>query len=286
MRKTLVFILLSISIPLFCQSFVVPFREESKLKILEGQISNVKIDFIFDTGASKTLISETIWNEIISVSNNYEAVRIDTFVIADGSMTIGKIYRIPKLMIKEIIVGPIEIVVIRGSNMNLLGQNFLKEFKSYTVGENSIEFNYSQNNRFFGLDMNRSVSNFGFSRLAYYETPKSQFGKTLKFNPLNSDFNETFSNIHAQNIYLTFNDKEECYIVTIKEIFSSDIFNSSIYKRFNEYSDCFQTEYGNPIEKMVNINKDEVIKWSSRTSDLVLKLDWTEQTIWAYYLKK
>lgn len=286
MKSTIFIILFSILRPLLCQSIVVPFREESKLKILEGQISNVKIEFIFDTGASKTLISETSWNEIISVSNDYDVIRFDTFMIADGSITIGKIYRIPKLMIKEIIVGPIEIAVIQGSNMNLLGQNFLKEFKSYTVSESSIEFNYSQNNTFFGLDMNRSLSNFGFSRLSYYETPKSDFGKTLKFNPSNSDFNETFSKIHAQNVFLTFNENEQCYMVTIKEIISSDVFSNLIYKRFNEYSECFQTEYGNPIEKKVTVNKDEVIKWSSRTSDLILKLDWKEQTIWAYYLKK
>jgi hypothetical protein len=287
MKKLLLIVFLTFFRHVFCQSVVVPFREESKLKILEGQIANIKIDFIFDTGASKTLVSENIWNRIESLNGEFESVRTDTFIIADGSFSVAEIYMIPKLMLSEIVVGPIEIAVIKGSNMNLLGQNFLSEFQSYTVGVNDIEFTYSSTkNKFFGLDMDRSLSDLGFSMLAYYETPISPFGKTLKFNPKITDFNQKFIKLQVQNIYLTFNEKNDCYMVTIKEIIEDGIFNNKTYGRFKEISELLQSEYGNPVERNVSNNKNEVIKWSNRTSDLVLSLDWPEQTIWVYYMKK
>jgi hypothetical protein len=75
-------------------------------------------------------------------------------------------------------------------------------------------------------------------------------------------------------------------MVTIKEIIEDGIFNNKTYSRFKEIFEFLQSKYGNPVERNVSKNKNEVIKWSNRTSDLLLSLDWPEQTIWVYYMKK
>lgn len=118
-----------------------PIKHWYGLKIIECDVEGVKMDFIFDTGASTTLISLENFNKM--VSNGFSGIPLESTEIqtADGSIVNAIVYEAKKMIIHGIELENVKFSVINKPNTsNLLGQNIFRRFQSYEIKSNTIVF--------------------------------------------------------------------------------------------------------------------------------------------------
>lgn len=118
-------------------SFDVPFREEGGVKLIPVQINGLKLDMIFDTGCSMTLISMAEANYLYSKGLLSQE---DVIGALDSQVADGRIVKNMVVNLKEVILGDQlvfhNVQASVSENMQaplLLGNEVLNRVASYTI---------------------------------------------------------------------------------------------------------------------------------------------------------
>lgn len=119
--------------------YIIPLQSKNGAKYIESVIDGVPIEFIFDTGATATLLSTEVFNKIKEKSGDYELLRVDSYQIADGSMVLANTYSADSLCLGTLCFKQIEFSVFQSENTScLLGQNIFEKLYSYEIQSNQI----------------------------------------------------------------------------------------------------------------------------------------------------
>ena len=103
--------------------------------------NSVNLDFILDSGASVVLIPEDVFSVLVrngTISKN-DILGYKTFTIADGTSSQKPVFKIKSLTIGNITVNNIEATVGEKNSDLLLGQSFIRKFKSIKIDNSSNE---------------------------------------------------------------------------------------------------------------------------------------------------
>lgn len=101
--------------------------------LLAQPAPGIKAEFLFDTGASMVLISDSLFRLI----SKYKKLQGSGKVAA--AIATGKIKTIPTYTISSLVlangcdVGPVEVAVVRGATRNLIGLNALSRLGRITI---------------------------------------------------------------------------------------------------------------------------------------------------------
>lgn len=140
MKRFLFLILSLIAIKSYSQEYLQFKKSSTGLKIVECNFSDVKLNFIFDTGASITLLTKESFNKLKSSGANLKFVRYGSAKSANGEKNTTMVYQIDRIQIGKLILKNIEFSVIdKVDNYNLLGQNIIRQFKSYQMFNDYIK---------------------------------------------------------------------------------------------------------------------------------------------------
>ena len=140
MKRLLILILILIVTTSYSQEYLQFIKSPSGLKIVECNFSDVKLNFIFDTGASTTLLTKESFNKLKSSGINLKFIRYGSAKSANGEKNTTMVYQIDRIQIGKLILKNIEFSVIdKVDNYNLLGQNIIRQFKSYQMFNDYIK---------------------------------------------------------------------------------------------------------------------------------------------------
>ena len=118
---------------------ILPVKNHSQLKWVECLVNDNPVEFIFDTGASSTTMSNATFLELIKQGLQFEYVEEKSFTMANGSTSSADIYKSGTFSIGGHRLEDVTFAVIKESNApNLLGQNVFGRFDSYIIHENHI----------------------------------------------------------------------------------------------------------------------------------------------------
>jgi clan AA aspartic protease (TIGR02281 family) len=108
---------------------------------INGKINNSSISFILDSGASETVISESVLSRITKYSKNDNIKYLDGayYNLADGSNVFCKRIRVSEMQIGDYSINNIIIAIMPKDTENLLGKNVLDKFKSWHIDKNKKE---------------------------------------------------------------------------------------------------------------------------------------------------
>ena len=103
-------------------------------------ISGIKVDFLFDTGATNTQINKKLLNQLINSGTNVKILDIEANIkYGSGNVIPGQYAIIDNLSFGDYILN--NVVVIVGNNQSsslLLGIGTLKKFKNWSVSKNGL----------------------------------------------------------------------------------------------------------------------------------------------------
>jgi hypothetical protein len=150
-----------------------PVKNDNKLKLVECLVNFSPVEFIFDTGASSTTMSQSTFLNLIKQGLSFEFVEEKSFVMANGSTSSADIYKSSTFSIGGYQLRDVTFAVINQSNApNLLGQNVFNRFESYVIHDKYIELfpanetNYEENQAYIQDNAANYVKNIvGFSIL-------------------------------------------------------------------------------------------------------------------------
>ena len=103
---------------------------------IRGKINNTSIDFILDSGASETMISESEISKVIKFSTNNKNISYldgDYFNLADGSYVFCERIKLAEMEIGSHKVENVTIAIMPGNSDALLGRNVLDKFESWHI---------------------------------------------------------------------------------------------------------------------------------------------------------
>lgn len=107
---------------------------------LDAEINEIDIDFILDTGASESIISNNIMDQIQSASNdNITHLEKSYYILADGSQVYCDRINIKSMKIGNHIIQNVIFGIMPNETDNLLGKNVLDKYKRWSVNKNLNE---------------------------------------------------------------------------------------------------------------------------------------------------
>ena len=116
----------------------IPLESLNNVYFIKVQICGIPSKFIFDSGASDVLISESIEKNLIE--NNFVSklnyLSPSLYRIADGSIVQYRRLIIPEIKVGDLLVKNVIACVSSDKNTLLLGQSFLERFSSWTIDNN------------------------------------------------------------------------------------------------------------------------------------------------------
>lgn len=119
--------------------FVIPLSEKNGVYALVGVVGKTKLEFIFDSGASETSISNEIEQRLIHAGeiskDDYLSPML--FRLADGSITSNRRVKLRRLKIGDVVVTNLSVAIGGNNSPLLIGGNFLNRFKSWTLDTSS-----------------------------------------------------------------------------------------------------------------------------------------------------
>jgi hypothetical protein len=119
--------------------YIVPIKKLNGLNYIDCVVDGEPIEFIFDTGAGSTCLSEDAFNKLKNHSGEYIRIREETFQVADGSYVDASIYSADSLCIGKLCFNNVEFCVMPSLDAPcLLGQNIFKNLYSYEIQSNQI----------------------------------------------------------------------------------------------------------------------------------------------------
>jgi len=127
----------------FAEEITVPWiRGETGILVIDGVINNRPAEFMFDTGATTSVLTTDLAYEI---EDSLEHFRIMYGIMADGKIQAYSVFRINELRIGDkCIAKDTEAAIIPGADRNILGVNVIREFSPVTInfeGKQEIIFN-------------------------------------------------------------------------------------------------------------------------------------------------
>lgn len=123
------------------KTVMLPTHNIKGVKLVECEIEGMPVDFIFDTGASNTTISEEVFFNLLKLGNTFTFDGQFQYSLADGSKGTADVYLTQKFTLNNYELNGIRIAVLSETDApNLLGQNVLQQFDSYRVDDNYVEF--------------------------------------------------------------------------------------------------------------------------------------------------
>lgn len=121
---------------LISEKFSIPLNKEGGVNTIPVEINGVKMDFIFDTGASDITISTVEAAFLIkqgSIASD-DIIGEQSYQTADGSINVGL-----KIRLRSVKIGPSELKNVEASIIDneraplLLGQSALQRFGSFSI---------------------------------------------------------------------------------------------------------------------------------------------------------
>lgn len=108
---------------------------------INGKINNSSINFILDSGASETMISQSQLSRITKYSKNDNITYLDEmyYSLADGSNVFCKRIRVSEMEIGNYKVNNVVVAIMPKETDNLLGRNVLDKFKSWHIDKDRKE---------------------------------------------------------------------------------------------------------------------------------------------------
>lgn len=107
---------------------------------LDAEINEIDIDFILDTGASESIISNNIMAQIQRTSNdNITHLEKSYYILADGSQVYCDRINIKTMKIGNHIIQNVIFGIMPNETDNLLGKNVLDKYKRWSVNKNLNE---------------------------------------------------------------------------------------------------------------------------------------------------
>lgn len=117
----------------------IPLTSYYETYYLEGEINNVSVDFILDTGASESIISQGELSRVTELgSNNIKHLRGETYTLADGSTIYCERISIKEMKIGGYTINNVTFGVMPNETDNLLGNNVLNKFKKWSINKDEL----------------------------------------------------------------------------------------------------------------------------------------------------
>lgn len=122
---------------------VLPFRDDSGVKIVRIKVNDVPLDFIFDTGASLISISETEASFLVKQGTLTKDDFLGTqhFIDANGDISEGLLVNLKEIDIQGYRLKNIKASIVQNTDAPLLlGQSLIEKFAQVTIDnkENNI----------------------------------------------------------------------------------------------------------------------------------------------------
>ena len=104
-------------------------------KIIDVKIAETNFDFIFDTGASVSLINKSIINNLLEngVISNINFKKKKNMVTADGKKHLVELWNLPKIIIGGKKINNVDFAVMDGNITPLLGMNIINRLNIYKI---------------------------------------------------------------------------------------------------------------------------------------------------------
>lgn len=104
-------------------------------KIIDVKIAETNFDFVFDTGASVSLINKSIINNLLEngVISNRNFLEKKYMVTADGKKHLVELWNLPKIIIGGKKINNVDFAVMDGNITPLLGMNIINRLNIYKI---------------------------------------------------------------------------------------------------------------------------------------------------------
>jgi predicted aspartyl protease len=104
-------------------------------KIIDVKIADINFDFIFDTGATVSLIGRSIINNLLKsgVISNRNFLEKKYIVTADGKKHLVELWNLPKIVIGGKKINDVDFAVMDGDIKPLLGMNIINKLNIYKI---------------------------------------------------------------------------------------------------------------------------------------------------------
>lgn len=116
----------------------IPLKNYSEAYYLEGEINNLSIGFILDTGASESMISRNELSRITSLNNNIRHLKGQIYTLADGSNIFCERIHVKVMKIGDYTINNVTFGVMPSETDNLLGKNVLDKFIKWSINKNEL----------------------------------------------------------------------------------------------------------------------------------------------------
>ncbi|MFV5699638.1 TIGR02281 family clan AA aspartic protease [Flavobacterium sp. ZT3R17] len=168
MNKIITTILMLVSGMSIAQTTIL-MNEVNGVYYVPCEVNGIKMNFIFDTGASNVSISKTEAEFLIKqkLLTKEDFIGRVNYRIADGSIKDGIEVRLKEIKIKDLILKDVTATIVSESSAPLLlGQSALSKLGKFEVDRNVLKI-YPNNSRndfaFLGIDLTKRVEDFGLS---------------------------------------------------------------------------------------------------------------------------
>ena len=114
---------------------VIALKGTEHQKIIDVKIAENNFDFILDTGASVSLISKNMINNLLEngVISNRNFLEKKYMVTADGKKHLVELWNLPQIVIGGKKINDVDFAVMEGSITPLLGMNIINKLNIYKI---------------------------------------------------------------------------------------------------------------------------------------------------------
>lgn len=114
---------------------IIELKGTENQKIIDVKIGETQLDFIFDTGASISLISKSVIDDLIAngVITKRNFLEKKYIVTADGKNHLVELWNLPNIIIGGKKINDIDFAVMEGNIQPLLGMNIINKLNIYKI---------------------------------------------------------------------------------------------------------------------------------------------------------
>jgi CRISPR/Cas system CSM-associated protein Csm4 (group 5 of RAMP superfamily) len=114
---------------------IIELKGSEHQKIIDVKIGGTKFEFIFDTGASISLISKNVINNLLEngIITKRNFLEKKYIVTADGKNHLVELWNLPNIVIDGKKINDINFAVMEGNIQPLLGMNIINKLNIYKI---------------------------------------------------------------------------------------------------------------------------------------------------------
>ena len=133
-------VILSKNIESNTEHITIPLTNNFGSYRLDAEINDLSINFIFDTGASESILNQGLLYRLQELSfDNIDYLQKGNYILSDGSEVYCERIRIKKMKIGDHIINNVIFGIMPTETDNLLGKNVLDKYKRWSVNKNLNE---------------------------------------------------------------------------------------------------------------------------------------------------